>query len=150
MGGNVITSPTSASPHAVSPDIASAGLALARLIYPSALNTAINDYTFRNIVTPTYHADVDLKRLEAEHPGIVDAIIAGMRPAFDKGRDEALPVLWATTGAIYAESLTLAELRQAITFYESPGSQRLELLEEAAIIHAAPPAGSKVVPFRCA
>jgi hypothetical protein len=64
---------------------------LARLVYPEALNRAITTYTLVHIVTPTYHADKELKQLEADHPGIIDAMIAAMRPEFERGRREALP-----------------------------------------------------------
>lgn len=48
---------------------------MARLIHPEPLNRAIADYTITHIVTPAYRADPELKSLEAEHPGIIDAMV---------------------------------------------------------------------------
>lgn len=127
------------------PQPADAGLVLARMVYPVSLNAAIDDYTFRAVVTPTYRADPGLKQLEADHPGIIDAIVAAMRPAFEQGRRDALPALWAATAAIYANGLTADELRAAIAFYDGPVGRRLERLMEAAVRHAAPPANGTVI-----
>lgn len=115
---------------------ASAAAMLARLIYPEALNSAIVTYTIVHIVGPAYHADPSLRTLEADHPGIVDAMIAAMRPAFERGRREALPQLWAQTGAVYAAGLTPIELREALRFYSSAAGRRLALAERKAVAHA--------------
>jgi hypothetical protein len=109
---------------------------LARLIYPEALNSAIVSYTILHIVSPGYHAAPDLRALEAEHSGIIDAMIAAMRPEFERGRRQALPQLWAQTSAVYAAGLTRDELRQAVAFYASPAGQRLALAERTAVAHA--------------
>jgi len=125
--------------------------ALARLIYPEALNGAITTYTIANIVTPTYHADPSLQALEADHPGIIDAMVAAMRPEFERARRDALPRLWAATSAVYAADLTPDELRRAMAFYTSPVGQRLALADQEAIAHAAPltmPAGSGMADLR--
>jgi hypothetical protein len=121
---------------------------LARLIYPEALNRAIVSYTMTHIVAPAYHADPSLQALEAAHPGIIDAMIAAMRPEFERGRREALPRLWAETAAVYAAGLTPDELRHAVAFHNSPAGRRLAMAEQAAVAHASPPsnrAGSRDV-----
>ena len=81
--------PASTASKVEAPDAAK----LARLIYPEALNSAIVTYTIIHVVTPTYHDDPGLQTLEADHPGIIDAMIAVMRPEFEQGRREALPRL---------------------------------------------------------
>jgi hypothetical protein len=115
---------------------ASEAAELARLIYPEALNSAIVTYTILHVVSPAYHADPNLRTLEADHPGIIDAMIAAMRPEFERGRREALPGLWARTGAVYAAGLTRDELRQSVAFYASPAGRRLALAERTAVAHA--------------
>ena len=115
---------------------ASAATRLARLIYPEALNDAIVTYTIVHVVGPAYHADPNLRTLEADRPGIVDAMIAAMRPEFERGRREALPQLWAQTGAVYAAGLTPVELREAVGFYSSATGRRLALAEQRAVAHA--------------
>jgi hypothetical protein len=112
---------------------------LARLTYPETLNQAITVYTLVHIVTPTYHADKGLQQLEADHPGIIDAMIGAMRPEFERGRREALPQLWEKTCHVYASSLSLQELRQAIAFLGSPTGQRLARAKREAVEHASPP-----------
>lgn len=128
-----------ASPTRVSPQALDAGIELARLIHPASVNSAIVSYTFVNVVGPTYRADPNLKMLEAAHPGIIEAIIAPIRPKFEQGRTRVLPALWKKTGALYARELDMAELRQAVAFYGSPTGRRLVDFEARAIIHAGPP-----------
>jgi hypothetical protein len=111
---------------------------LARLIYPEALNSAIVTYTIVHRVTPSYRNDPSLRTLEADRPGIIDAIIAAMRPVVEQGRREALPRLWAETGEIYAAGLTPDELRQAVAFHKSPAGRRLALAERNAVANASP------------
>jgi hypothetical protein len=115
---------------------ASEAVELARLIYPEALNSAIVSYTILHVVSPGYHADPNLRTLEAAHTGIIDAMVAAMRPEFERGRREALPRLWAQTSAVYAAGLTRDELRQAVAFYASPAGQRLASAERTAVAHA--------------
>jgi hypothetical protein len=115
---------------------------LARLVYPETLNRAITTYTLVHIVTPTYHADKELKQLEADHPGIIDAMIAAMRPEFERGRREALPQLWEKTCDVYASGLSPEDLRQAIAFLASPAGQRLARARREAVEHALPPDAS--------
>lgn len=111
---------------------------LARLIYPEALNSAIVTYTIVHRITPSYRDDPNLRTLEADRPGIIDAIIAAMRPVVEQGRREALPRLWADTGAVYAAGLTPDELRQAVMFHKSPAGRRLALAEQKAVADASP------------
>lgn len=78
-----------ASPTRVSPQALDAGIELARLIHPASVNSAIVSYTFVNVVGPTYRADPNLKTLEAAHPGIIEAIIAAIRPIADAARSSS-------------------------------------------------------------
>ncbi|RZL83235.1 MAG: DUF2059 domain-containing protein [Sphingomonas sp.] len=112
---------------------------LAKLIYPEALNRAITTYTIVQVVTPAYHADQGLQSLEADYPGIIDAMIAAMQPEFEQGRVDALPTLWAKTAAVYASNLSLDELQQTIAFYASPAGQRLSAAKRDAIANASSP-----------
>lgn len=124
------SAPTHDAPApAISPEPINAGMELARLIYPASLNSTIVAYTFENIVGPGYRADPNLKALEAAHPGIIDAILAAMRPEFERGRTDALSVLWAETGDLYARRLDPTELRQAIAFHGSPVGLQLRAVE---------------------
>ena len=115
---------------------------LARLIYPEALNRAITRSTIILVVTPAYHADRGLQSLEADYPGIIDAMITAMRPEFEQGRVDALPALWVKTAAAYASNLSQDELREAIAFYSSPDGQQLSIAERDAIA-SAPPANAQ-------
>lgn len=112
---------------------------LAKLIYPEALNRAITTYTIVQVVTPAYHADQGLQSLEADYPGIIDAMIAAMQPEFEQGRVDALPTLWAKTAAVYASNLSLDELQQTMAFYASPAGQRLSAAKRDAIANASSP-----------
>lgn len=112
---------------------------LARLIYPEMLNRAITAYTIAHIVTPAYHADPGLRSLEKDYPGIIDAMIAAIRPVFAQGRVDALPALWTKTAAVYTSNLSREELQEAIAFYESLDGQRLAAAEREAIASAPPP-----------
>ena len=116
---------------------------LARLIYPEALNRAITTYTIIQVVTPAYHADQGLQSLEADYPGIIDAMIAAMQPEFEQGRVDALPTLWAKTAAVYASNLSLDELRETIAFYASPSGQRLSAAKRDAIPNASSPSAER-------
>ena len=116
---------------------------LARLIYPEALNRAITRYTIIHVVNPAYHADRGLRSLEADYPGIIDAMIAAMQPEFEQGRVDALPTLWAKTAAVYASNLSLDELREANAFYASPVGQRLYAAKRDAIANASPPSAER-------
>lgn len=115
---------------------------LARLLYPEALNSAIVNYTIVHRITPSYRNDPSLRTLKADRPGIVDAIIAAMRPVVEQGRREALPRLWAETGAVYAAELTPDELRQAVAFHKTPAGRHLALAEQNAVANASPGAVS--------
>lgn len=64
---------------------------LASVNHPEALNNAVVTYTVIHVVIPTYHDDSGLQALEADHPAIVDAMIAAMQSAFERSRREALP-----------------------------------------------------------
>jgi hypothetical protein len=85
-----------------------------------------------------YHADKELQQLEADHPSIIDAMIAAMRPEFERGRREALPQLWEKTCGVYASGLNPEDLRQAIAFFGSPAGQRLARAKRDAVEHASP------------
>jgi hypothetical protein len=115
-----------------------AGTALVRLIYPPELDEAVMTLTFNAGVAPTYHADPNLRPLEAAHPGLIDAMIAAMRVEYRRVRTAALPTLWARTGAVYARRLDDAELREAIVFHASDAARRIRALEVAAIAKAPP------------
>ena len=137
---NVATAQSLPSPS-TSQAAAQDAVTLARLTYPEALNQAIIAYTIDHVVTLIYHADPELRRLEADHPGIIDAMIAAMRPELERGRREALPRLWTRTSAVFAAGLSIDDLRQAVAFYTSAAGRREMLAEQHAVVHASPPKG---------
>ena len=112
---------------------------LARLVYPAALDAAVVEYTFASIVGPSYRADPQMRQAEAEHPGFIAKLLAAMEPVLARGRAEALPILWAKMGTVYAKHLSPAELSEAIAFHQSPAARRMIDGMVEAMRHAPPP-----------
>ena len=134
------------APIAASP--VDVGSTLAKLTYPARMDAVAMTYAFTTDVAATYRADANLHALDVKHPGLVDAMVAALLLEYRRARDTALPRLWARIGAAYAGRLNAVELRQAVTFFDSPAGHRIVELAIQGIAAAPPPengAGNTVI-----
>lgn len=108
---------------------------LARLMSPRALLIETELREFDKNFVPTLRANEHMKPLEGEYPGIFETMHAATRPLVAKAMEKAVDKLHSKTAALFAESMTSAEIADLIAFYRSPAGQNV-LTQMAAAIDA--------------
>ncbi|MGN6819494.1 MAG: DUF2059 domain-containing protein [Sphingomonas sp.] len=114
-------SPPAATTPAIDPHREQLGLELAQL-----LNT--REDVIKQMTGATYAAALkqrllgvpDFAKLESEHPGLSDFVIARVQPVLADGMSNQLPDLWQRLGKVYSRRLNEGELTQALAFFRSP------------------------------
>lgn len=94
------------------------------LIHPDDLMVQSNLKGWEAVSRKTAATDPVFSKLEAEYPGVTEAAIAAARPAAVEYAHEFVRKAKAAKIRVLAESLTAAELRQLIDFFEQPAGQR--------------------------
>jgi hypothetical protein len=82
------------------------------------------DKTLTQSLPQSMKSASDFGIYEAEYPGLVDAVVAALKPVMLKAYEDKMPLLWATTAQIYRENFGAAELDQLVAFYKSPVGMR--------------------------
>jgi len=114
-----VPAPVSAEARALSQEIA-------LLVNPPQTMT---DYfradSFRLQMRAGFSSNPGLAQLESEHPGILDAVLRRIQPLLADEMTKLVPDMIDRIAAIYAERLTVPEMREAAIFYRSPLGQRV-------------------------
>lgn len=101
-----------------------AALDLARLVRP--LDSA--EIEVRNAKVAFYaegREDQDLKALEADYPGILDAMWEACEPILRRYSEQEDPALIARLSDLYVARLTRSEIDALIRFYSTPTGEKL-------------------------
>jgi hypothetical protein len=118
---------------AVDPVRQKLGNDLARLLNSEESTLAVSERGISEAMPKAMMADANVKALETQYPGIVDAMVAAMKPILMGHIRSTMPELWTLVGNFYASNLSEADLRAALAFYGSPSGRRIIDLMSAGI-----------------
>jgi hypothetical protein len=113
--------PAGASPK-VSQDTAAA---LARTVAPvePMLRAEIEQARKAILALPTL--DNDAKELERDYPGLYAALWTAVEPDMKRSAEASYPGYWAALEQLYLARLTEGEAQAVMTYFKSPGGQKL-------------------------
>jgi len=101
-----------------------AALGLARLLFPLSRQTALLERTLERDMRGSLLKDQGIAELEGEHPGLIAAMIAAMRPVLLTNLEKQLPTYHRGISEIYARHMDEAEIRDATQFFGSPAGRK--------------------------
>jgi hypothetical protein len=114
--------PASASASDVSARKAKA-LELARLVEPRTAAGAPDKMEAQYIAGLL--AMEEIAELEAEYPGVVQAMWRAIEPEIDRDTAARLPAFWERLADIYSSGMTLEQIDGAVAFMASPTGQKM-------------------------
>ena len=120
----VIAAPTTDAKAPPTHDQIRLATQLIDLIHPDDAMVQSNLKGWEAVSRKTAATDTVFSKLEAQYPGVTEAAIAAARPAAVEYANEFVRKSKAAKIRVFAESLTGAELRQLIDFFEQPTGQR--------------------------
>jgi hypothetical protein len=121
------------APAAIDPVRQKLGNDLARLLNSEESTITVSERGISDAMPKAMMADPNVKALETQYPGIVDAMVAAMKPILMGHIRSSMPELWTLVGDFYAANLSEADLRAALAFYGSPTGRRIIDLMSAGI-----------------
>jgi hypothetical protein len=104
--------------------LAAKALKLAQTVQPLEMVVEQSVAVLDDQVVAGLMANPDIKRLEAENPGIVAAMWSGAKPTISEILVQSVPDLWSALAAVYAKHFTSAQLDEVIGFFESPTGRK--------------------------
>jgi hypothetical protein len=97
---------------------------LVNIIHPDELMIRTNVETWESTTRKQIGQDPGFTKLEADYPGLSAAAIAGARPIALEFAREFVRDAKQTKTQIFVQEFTVAEMKQLITFFETPAGQR--------------------------
>ena len=104
---------------------AEVALKLARILSPDEAQVAAAVRMIDTSMGPAFRADPDFQALEAEYPGLLDAILAELRPAIERFTRSELPAYHQKVADLLSSRFTRAEIEDITQFYLTPTGQKL-------------------------
>lgn len=123
-----VASAQPAPAEAVSPDASerrAAGLKLASLLYSDERQLAAANGPVMDQMEAFFRADPSFSTLEAQSPGLIDEVMAGMKPLLVEFTIDEAPRYRRGVAEIYARHMSVDDIDQAAAFYASPLGQKL-------------------------
>ncbi len=102
-----------------------AGLRLAQMLYPEELQVAAGINVLRSQFGPSMLKDPNIKALEAEHPGLVDSMVAELEPVFKRYIISELPNYHRGIGDLYGTHFSVTELAEIHRFFSTPTGRKI-------------------------
>jgi hypothetical protein len=138
LHANAPTTVTSPGTEGALPsEIQRKSLELAKLQAPSERIQKQVAFMVDNTLRKSLSKDPVFVDLEVEYPGIVDAVVQGLRSPMLRAYDAKLPLLWDKMAALYTANLTPADMDAVVAFASSPAGKRYaEALERNASMTA--------------
>jgi hypothetical protein len=99
--------------------------ALARAVAPSELMVPLEVDVGRQAILSLASLDDDAKALEAEYPGIWQAVWNRIEPEVRRYVEADYPKFWSRLEALYSSRLTESEAQALLAFYRSPTGQKM-------------------------
>lgn len=96
---------------------------IAILVAPDAQVDQQGDKLIEATIAAIRRSDPTFDQMEAEFPGLFQALKTAWKPVFLKSSAEVLPLYRAELSQLYQDNLTLAEARQVLAFFGSPEFQ---------------------------
>ena len=129
------------APSVVSAEVRADALALAQLVEPAEEGMAVAMAAGKEGFFKLLEEDADSASLEADYPGISQAIWDAMEPLMRESTAADMPKLWDALANLYIERLTPAEIAGLRRFYGSPAGRKMvrlmnEKTDVGAIIEA--------------
>jgi hypothetical protein len=120
------TAPAQPAPAAAAPgpELMAKAMELARTVQPREILIENTMSVLDKQAVEGLHSEPNLKQMEAEHPGLVDAMWAAARPILAETVVKSIPELWNGLAGVYARHFTSAQLDQAIQFFRSPTGRK--------------------------
>jgi hypothetical protein len=120
-----VAQPTPPSPTTDLDQRKAQGLRLAQLLYPEELQVGAGINLLRTQFGPSLLKDSAVKALEAEHPGLIDAIVAELEPVFKRFIVGALPDYHRGIGDLYGANFSTSELTEIHRFFSTPTGKKI-------------------------
>lgn len=128
----------SAPASAIDPARLALGIDLARITNGDEVSHAQLNKMMSETMPNALKSNPDVVAMEKQYPGIITAMLDGMRPLFEKYMNSEMEKLLPVIGRIYAEKMSVADLQATIAFYRSPlGKHVLEMMGEESDFSAA-------------
>ena len=102
-----------------------AGLRLAQLLYPLELQVGVGKNILRNQFAPTLMKDPNFKAMEAEFPGLLEALVTELEPVFTQWITAELPGYHRGIGDFYGSNFALGELQEIHRFFSTPTGRKI-------------------------
>jgi hypothetical protein len=93
---------------------------IAALVAPDDFVAQQSDKVVDATIVAMRRGDPTFDQLEAQYPGLLQALKTAWKPMVRKNSVEVLPLYRAELSQLYQDNLTLAEARQVMTFFSSP------------------------------
>lgn len=102
-----------------------AGLKLASLLYSDERQLAATNGPVMDQMEAFFRADPSFATLEAQSPGLIDEVMANMKPLLVEFTISEAPRYRRGVAAVYARHMSVDDIEAATTFYASPLGQKL-------------------------
>lgn len=102
-----------------------AGLRLAQLLYPEEIQVRVGLNLLRSQFGPSILKNPAVKSLEADHPGLVEALVADLEPSFKRFIVSELPNYHRGIGDLYGSNFSVTELTEIHRFYSTPTGRKI-------------------------
>ena len=113
-----------AQPTAPATVSAAQAMTLAQLMSPRELMLDMELREFDRHFVPSLRGEADLQSLEAEYPGLFEAMHKATRPLVAKGIGRTVDRVHEAMAAIIQDKFTTADVAELIDFYRSPVGQK--------------------------
>lgn len=134
LAATALAGPAAAQPAAAPPPVAPpaatqgfspAAMRLARLVQPEDQGNAVVIAAAREGFIKALAEDPGNAALEAQYPGIQQAVWAAMEPLLRESIPADIPKLWVRLARVYTERLTPPEIEGLHRFYSTPAGQKV-------------------------
>lgn len=100
-------------------------LDLSKLLQPRELVVESAMATLERDIPAALRGDEDVDAMEAEYPGIIDAMLAAAMPELRAQVEASMPSLWTAFAKLYESRLSLEEIEAMHSFFSGPTGQKL-------------------------
>lgn len=121
----IVATPAAAASESGSPAAKQAASELARMVAPKVIMIPLNMKWAEKSIEELPKLNEDSGALEAEFPGIHNAMWMAAKDEMRSQLEVDLPRLWSRLEQLYLTEMTEQEIRGLISFYATPTGQRL-------------------------
>lgn len=93
---------------------------IAALVAPDDQVAEQSDKVIEATIVAMRRGDPTFDQMEAQYPGLLQALRTAWKPLFLKSSAQILPLYRAELSQLYQDNLTLGEARQVLAFFSSP------------------------------